>query len=188
MAGAKSFYYTVVRSLDEPSALRTLAFSWSLLHAPLWVALMSTTFFVFGEGEWQSHVVRIWPVFLLLLLMFWFVRRRWHSGIAWFAVSVTALLPATVPALAACARRSVETSSLGDLRPDFLASVLLAWAVVLVLDNIDSPRRIYSACSGGAMGLACLTKPSALPAFMIAWGLVCRLPERAEAPGRIAPR
>jgi hypothetical protein len=56
-------------------------------------------FFIFGEGQWQSHVVRIWPVFLLLLLMFWFVRRCWNSGVAWFAVGMTALLPTAVPAL-----------------------------------------------------------------------------------------
>jgi hypothetical protein len=148
MAGAKLLYYTVVHSIGEPSALKALAFNWPLLHAPLWVALMSATFFIFGEGEWQSHVVRIWPVFLLLLLVFWFVRRRWNSGVAWFAVGMTAMLPTAVPALAACARGSGSEASfgtywLGDLRPDFLAAVLLAWAVVLVLDNVDSPRRTY---------------------------------------------
>ena len=106
MAGAKLLYCTVLHSIGEPSALGALAFNWPLLHAPLWVALMAATFFVFGEGEWQSHLVRIWPVFLLVLLMFWFVRRRWTSGVAWFAVAITAILPTALPALAACARGS----------------------------------------------------------------------------------
>ena len=177
MAGAKLLYCTVLHSMGEPSALGALAFNWPLLHAPLWVALMSATFFVFGEGEWQSHLVRIWPVFLLLLLMFWFVRRRWNSSVAWFAVAITAFLPTAVPALAACARGSGREASfeicwLGDLRPDFLAAILVVWAAALVSDNVDSFRRSYFICSGIAFGLACLTKPSAMPAFVMVWGLV----------------
>jgi hypothetical protein len=177
MAGAKSLYYTVAQSMHEPSILGILSHNWALLHAPLWVGLMSATYIVFGEGEWQSHVVRIWPIFLLLLLIFWFVRRRWHSGGAWFAVGVTAMLPTAVPALAACARGSAreaafETYLLGDPRPDLLAAVLLAWAVVLLIENVDSPRETYSVYSGVALGLACLTKPSGMPAFIMVWGLV----------------
>ena len=83
MAWAKSLYYAIVHFIHDP---RDFGFNWALLHAPLWVTLMSTTFFLFGEGEWQSHVVRIWPLFSLFLLIFWFVRRRWNSGVAWFAV------------------------------------------------------------------------------------------------------
>jgi hypothetical protein len=177
MAGAKRLYYTVTYSMHEPSAFGTLAQNWALLHAPLWVALMSATFFVLGEGEWQSHVVRIWPLFLLFFLIFWFVRRRWNSGVAWFAVGMTAMLPTVVPALAACARGSAKeasfyTYSLEDPRPDFLAAVLLAWAVALVLDNVESSRRTYFFYSGVALGLGCLTKPSAMPAFVMVWGLV----------------
>ena len=139
--------------------------------------MMSASFFAFGEGEWQSHLVRIWPLFLLFLLVFWFVRRRWHAAGAWFAVGITATLPTALPALAACARGSArqadwETYYLGDPRPDFLAAVLLVWAVVLILDNVESPRRVYFVCSGLALGLACLTKPSGMPAFIMIWGLV----------------
>ena len=86
---------------------------WALLHAPLWVAMMSASFFAFGEGEWQSHLVRIWPLFLLFLLVFWFVRRRWHSAGAWFAVGITAILPTALPALAACARGSATVADFG---------------------------------------------------------------------------
>ena len=174
MAGAKSLYYAILHFIHNSGGLE---FNWALLHAPLWVTLMSATFFVFGEGEWQSHVVRIWPLSLLFLLMFWFVRRRWNSRVAWFAVGTTAMLPIAVPALAACAWGIGKEASfvgyfLGDPRPDFLAAVLLVWAVSLVLDNLLSPKRVYFIYSGLAMGLACLTKPSAMPAFIIAWSLV----------------
>ena len=193
MAGAKSLYYTVAQSTHEPSS-RNGRKNGALLHAPLWVGLISATYIVFGEGEWPSHVVRIWPIFLLLLLIFWFVRRRWHSGGAWFAVGVTAMLPTVVPALAACARGSArqadwETYLLGDPRPDLFAAVLLAWAVVLVIENVDSPRKTFPIYSGVALGLACLTKPAAMPAFMMVWGFVwiyflaanARSPRRAAA-------
>ena len=172
MAGAKMLYY-----IPEPSILGALSHNWALLHAPLWVTLMSASFFVLGEGEWQSHLVRIWPLFLLFLLVFWFVRRRWHSAGAWFAVGIAATLPTALPALAACARgwtteADFGTFYLGDLRPDLLAAVLLVWAVVLILDNVERPRRVYFVCSGLALGLACLTKPSGMPAFIMVWGLV----------------
>ena len=177
MAGAKSLYYTVAHSTHEPSALRAIASNWAVLHAPLWVILMSATFFFLGEGEWQSHVVRIWPLFLLFLLIFWFVRRRWHSAGGWFAVGITATLPTVVPALAACARGSAREASfdtyfLADPRPDFLAAILLTWAVALVLDNVHSPRKTCFIYSGITLGLACLTKPSVMPAFIMVWGLV----------------
>ena len=77
--------------------------------------MMSASFFVFGEGEWQSHLVRIWPLFLLFLLVFWFVRRRWHSAVAWFAVGMTATLPTALPALAACARGSAREADFENI-------------------------------------------------------------------------
>ena len=49
---------------------------------------------------------------------------------------------------------------------------MLVWAVVLILDNVEWPRRVYFVCSGLALGLACLTKPSGMPAFIMIWGLV----------------
>ena len=44
--------------------------------------------------------------------------------------------------------------------------------MVLILDNVEWPRRVYFVCSGLAVGLACLTKPSGMPAFIMIWGLV----------------
>ena len=49
---------------------------------------------------------------------------------------------------------------------------MFAWTVALVLDNVESPKRACFVYSGLAMGLACLTKPSAMPAFIVIWGLV----------------
>ena len=174
MAGAKSLFYTVSHGLREPAHLTTVGQNWALLHAPVWVVLMATGYVALGEGEWQSHMVRVWPVFLFLALVYWVVRRRWTSGAAWCAVALTVAMPVVLPALSACARGSsgiadVWTWTLGDLRPDFLAAVLVAWAVALLLENYESASTWGYIGSGLALGVACLTKPSVAPVLMITW-------------------
>ena len=67
------------------------------------------------------------------------------------------MLPTVVPALAACARgfgreTPFDAYFLGNPRPDLLAAVLLAWTVVLLIENVDSPRKTYAIYSASPWG------------------------------------
>src|SRR5437868_5119329 len=60
---------------------------------PGWTALLALQYFVFGPGLWQAFTARFWAVALLLLLVYWIVRRRSSRSLAVAATVLTALLP-----------------------------------------------------------------------------------------------
>jgi hypothetical protein len=175
MVGAKSLFYRLGGAFIHP-----LSFMHAAINnpVPLWQALMVLSFLLLGEGEWQAYTVRFWPVFLLLLLVVWVVRRRGGSRAAWVAVVLTSLLPTISVGLRSSAWEYFTKRAnfglewyLADLRPDLLFAVLLLWAVVPLLEHVhtlDGRTLLVSGCSAG---LAVLVKPSASPMLLFAWGL-----------------
>jgi 4-amino-4-deoxy-L-arabinose transferase-like glycosyltransferase len=152
--------------------------------APLWEALLLASFWLLGEGEWQAVTVRFVPTFLLLLLMFWIARRQGRAVVGWSAVLFTVLLPTISVGLRSSGWNYLGGRSdfgagwyLADLRPDLLFAVLLLWAVVPLIEGVDTLDGLTWFTSGTAAALAVLTKPSTTPVLALAGGLtvICLL-------------
>ena len=151
---------------------------------PLWQTLMCVSFLLLGESEWQSYTVRFWPTFLLLLLVFWAVRHRCSTRVAWVAVFFTVFLPTVSVNLRYAALNSPASIAsaaftgfapnfsewyLADLRPDLLFAVLLLWTVVPLLEHAERLDRRIWLVSGASAGLAILAKSSTLFELLLAW-------------------
>jgi len=182
---AKSLFYRLRQLRIDPLSYTNALLPSINPYAPLWQALMLTSFFLIGEGEWQAYTVRFWPTFLLLLLTLWVIRRRTCRQVIWIAVTFTSLLPTISVGLrasvweyfAGSTALSSYSSSIGlqwylaDLRPDLLFSVLLLWTIVPLIECVhDLDRRIWL-ISGTSSGLAVLVKSSMSPILLFAWAL-----------------
>jgi hypothetical protein len=150
--------------------------------APLWTVLQTLQYFIVGDGTWQAFTVRFWPVALLVILVYWIVRNRATRGMAVAAAALTALLP--------MASASVRSSSweffsqranyaedwrLDDLRPDFLAAVLILWSIASVAEHNRAPRRSAYIVSAVFAASAVLTKPSTATFGLVAWAMALGL-------------
>jgi hypothetical protein len=170
---AKWTIYLLGNLFDNPEVLDAANF-W---FTPLWKILLMTHFLVLGVGEWQAYSVRFWPTLLLLVLTFWLVRKQSSSRIAWIAVAFTALLPTLSVNIRATVQDFYFSSAsfinwyLADLRPDLLFAVLLLWAIAPLVQYAKKRDSRLWLISGTAAALGVLTKPSAGPLLVLAWGI-----------------
>ncbi len=143
---------------------------------PGWTALLALQYFLFGAGPWQAFTARFWAVALLLLLVYWIVRRRAPLSLAIAATVLTAL----VPMISAGVRSSslefltgnanyLESWYLDDLRPDLFAIALILWSVAILAEHSDAPKRSSYLISAAFAAAAVLVKPSTSPLLMLAW-------------------
>src|SRR5437868_2806151 len=144
---------------------------------PGWTALLALQYFVFGPGLWQAFTARFWAVALLLLLVYWIVRRRSSRSLAVAATVLTALLPmisagVRSSSLEFLTGRSnyLETWYLDDLRPDILAIALILWAVALLAEHSAAPSRASYMASAVFAAAAVMVKPSTSPLLVLVWG------------------
>jgi hypothetical protein len=183
VVGAKSLFYRLGQLDVNPRFLRNYAMT------PFWDGSIVLGFLLLGEGEWQAYAVRFWPIFLLLLLVFYAIGRRGCSQVTWLAVAFTTLLPTiSVGLRASLLDSSIElwnssTASatlrpnaglqwyLADLRPDLLFAVLLLWTVVPLIESVHTLDRRKWLISGTSAGLAVLVKASMSPALLVAWAI-----------------
>lgn len=144
---------------------------------PLWYWLMLVSFLLLGEGEWQCYTIRFWPIFLLLLLVWWLVRRRSTVGIAAMSVFLTALLPIVSVGLRYSGKDWLTGDytrlgwSLTDLRPDMLFAVLLLWTIAPLVEQAAALNRSALLLAGTFAALTLLTKGSTFPILVLALGL-----------------
>ena len=166
--------------------LRHLHFKTALAEmnsiAPLWTYLQTIQYLVLGDGTWQAFTVRFWPVALLLVLVYWIVRARGTRAMAIAALVLTAVMPMVSASVRASSWELLSGQAnypqdwgLDDLRPDFLAAVLVLWSIAAVVENHRAPRRAAYVVSTVFAAAAVLTKPSTAPAALAAWGLALGL-------------
>jgi hypothetical protein len=165
--------YLLLRNLHVRTALHELN-----SIAPLWTALQTLQYFIVGDGTWQAFTVRFWPVALLLILVYWIVRSRATSELAVVAVALTALLPMVSASVRSSSweflsgrANYADDWGLDDLRPDFLALVLVLWSVASLAEHHRDPRRSTYLVSATFAAAAVLTKPSTAPFALAAWAL-----------------
>jgi len=169
MLSAKFTFLHLGSFLSSPVQFIPLNF---VMYSPFWKILMISHFFLFGEGEIQAYSVRFWPIFLLLLLILWIVRRRSNQTLAITAMIITAFLPIVFVNLRGMMMEFFgQTFSyyLSDLRPDLLYAVLLLWMAVVLVENVDSLDVCTFVISGIFLSLAILTKPSSLLLIATVW-------------------
>ncbi len=173
---AKSSFYALQGGALE--WLSEVLFGGFSAFVPLWQGLMLLSFLLLGEGEWQAYTVRFWPTMLLLLLVFWVVRRRGCATVAWVAVLCTALLPTISVGLRSSGWEYFTGKSvygwewyLADLRPDLLFAVLLLWSVVPIIECAHELNECTWIVSGASAAMAVLVKSSTTPMLLLAGGL-----------------
>jgi hypothetical protein len=144
--------------------------------ATLWDAAIALSNAAFGDGDAAAATARFWPAFLLVLLATSLARSRGGRLVGLAAGLGTASSPIVSVCLSSLVREKATgqvflTSDwyLADLRPDFLAGVLLVWAIVLVLENARSLDRGTAAAAGACAGLSVLAKSSTMP--LQVWGV-----------------
>jgi hypothetical protein len=147
--------------------------------SPLWVSLLAAQQLVLGDGTVQAFSARVWAVALLLALVYWIVRRRASRPLAIVAVFLTALLPVVSAAVRASSVEWVSGQAsyyehwyLDDLRPDFFTFALVMWAVAVLAEHIDTPRRSAYLLSAGFVAAAVLSKTSTAPVVLVTWATV----------------
>ena len=168
---------TAYRLIDS-AHLRTAIHTLNGTIAPLWVAILALHYLVLGSGPWQSFAARLWPLGLLLGLVFWIVGRRAPRSLAVAAVVFTALLPLASAGVRAGSWELLSGQvnynldfGMDDLRPDFMASVLTLCAVATLAEQGPRPdRRLYLASAAFA-ALAVLVKASTSPVVLAVWAL-----------------
>jgi 4-amino-4-deoxy-L-arabinose transferase-like glycosyltransferase len=169
--------YLLLRHLHLRAALHELD-----SITPLWTVLQTLQFFIVGDGTWQAFTVRFWPVALLLILVYWIVRARATREMAMAAVALTALLPMVSASVRASSweflsgqANYAENWGLDDLRPDFLAAVLILWSIASLAEHNRAPRRSAYMVSAAFAAAAVLTKPSTAPFDLAAWAVALGL-------------
>jgi len=169
--------YLLLRHLHVRTALTELN-----SIAPLWTYLQTLQYFIIGDGTWQAFTVRFWPVALLLILVYWIVRARATREMAMAAVALTALLPMVSASVRSSSWEFLsgradyfEDWGLDDLRPDFLAAVLILWSVASLAEHHRAPRRSAYLISAAFAAAAVLTKPSTAAFNLAAWAMVLGL-------------
>ena len=169
--------YLLLRHLHVKSALYQLD-----SIAPLWTVLQTLQYFIIGDGTWQAFTVRFWPVALLLILVYWIVRARATREVAMAAVALTALMPMVSASVRSSSWELVTGQAnfaddwgLDDLRPDFLAAVLILWSVASLAEHQQASRRSAYIMSAAFAAAAVLTKPSTAPFNLAAWALALGL-------------
>jgi hypothetical protein len=143
--------------------------------APLWTAAMTFQYLVLGDGTWQAFLARFWAVALLLILVYWLVRARAaHYAIG--AVVLTAMLPMVSAGVRSASWEFLSGRanfggdwSLDDLRPDFLAIVLVLWSIAPLAEHNRAPRQSTYLVSAAFAAAAVLAKPSTAPVSLAAW-------------------
>lgn len=163
--------YQLILGFHPHSALVHL-----LTIAPGWTAALTFQYLIFGAGSWQAFTVRFWPVALLLVLVYWIVRRRAHRSLAIAATALTALLPVISAGVRSSSLEFLsgqanyyENWGLDDLRPDLLAVVLILWAVAILAEHHDAPTRQVFLASSVFAAAAILVKPSTSPLLVLVW-------------------
>lgn len=165
--------YLLIHSLHLKTALYDLATSIS----PLWVSALTFQQLILGDGTWQAFSARFWAVALLLVLVYWIVSRRATRALGIAAVGVTALLPVVSAGVRASSWEFLTGQAsygdhwyLDDLRPDFLAIVLVMWSVAALAEHDEAPRRSAYLVSAAFAAAAVLAKSSTAPVALAAWG------------------
>jgi hypothetical protein len=145
--------------------------------APLWTALISVHYLVFGPGFVQAFASRFWPTALLLALVYWIVDGRAGRRLAIAAVVLTALLPIVSAAVRSSSWELLSGPvsydfefGLDDLRPDFMTAVLALWSVAAIAEHSAAPRRSGYLVSAFFAAAAVLFKQSTSPLALAAWG------------------
>ena len=172
--GTARSVYQLVLGLHPRAALSELNNS----LAPLWIAAMAFQQLILGGGTWQAFTTRFWAVAPLLVLVYWIVRARAGRSLAIAAVGLTALLPVASAAVRASSWEFFSGQanygvfwSVEDLRPDFLAIVLVLCSIVPVAERYRTPRQSTFLVSAAFAAAAVLAKPSTAPLSLLAWGL-----------------
>ena len=150
-----------------------------LTIAPGWNAALAFQYLVLGAGTWQSFTVRFWGVALLLVLVYWIVRRRAPRSLAIAALVITALLPVVSAGVRSSSweffsgqANYYENFGLDDLRPDLLAIALMLWSIAILAEHGDRPTRPTFVVSAVFAAAAVLVKPSTSPLMLLIWGAV----------------
>jgi hypothetical protein len=144
---------------------------------PAWKLLMTLNLAVLGDGLWQVYAVRFWQLAGFLYLTAWLGRRHGGEGFAIFMVAAAAMLPTISPnviaALGSVSTRyfDINTLYLADLRPDMLYSVLLASALVILIERARNPSNYVMIFDGVLVAGAVLVKSSTAPLTLGVWGL-----------------
>jgi hypothetical protein len=152
-----------------------LSFGYLMLgnRYPLWNALMVANFRLFGIGEWQAYAVRLWPIFVILMTVYWMVRRRagWQAACA--GAMFTVLLPTVGPNFlsAALGNQIYPRGYLADLRPDILCAAFVTLSVVLMIEHVHTFDECTAILSGLSVSLAVLAKSNAILAIVLANGM-----------------
>lgn len=147
-----------------------------LSSAPGWNAALAFHYLILGAGVWQSFTVRFWAVALLLIAVYWIVRRRAPVGLAVVATVMTALLPMVSAGVRSSSwefftgqANYYENFGLDDLRPDILAIALIVWSIAILAEHADSPSRSTFVASAFFVAAAVLVKPSTSPLLLLIW-------------------
>jgi len=145
---------------------------------PLWTFLQTLQYFVVGDGTWQAFTIRLWPVVLLLILVYWIVRARATRAVAIAATVLTALLPMVSASVRSSSwelfsgrANYFEDWGLDDLRPDFFAAVLAMWSIASLAEHHRNSRRSSYIVSAAFAAAAVLAKPSTATFALTAWAL-----------------
>ena len=164
--------YQLIRGFHLHSAFRELITT----ITPGWTSLLAFHYLVFGAGPWQAFTARFWPVALLLLLVYWIVRRRATRSLAIVATVLTALLPAISAGVRSSSLEFVtgysnylENWYLDDLRPDILAVALILWSVAILAEHSHAPTRPTYLASAAFAAAAVLVKSSTTPLLLLLW-------------------
>ena len=164
--------YLLLHSLHLRPALHDLIGNIS----PLWLWVLTTQQLILGDGTWQAFSARFWAVALLLILVYWIVNRRATRSLAVAAVGLTALLPLVSAGVRASSLEFLSGQAnyvdhwyQDDLRPDFLAIVLILWSVAALAEHITMPRRSAYLVSAAFAAAAVLAKSSTAPVALAAW-------------------
>jgi hypothetical protein len=172
MIGAKITFLNLYSFFQSPILFLKNNF---VIYSPFEKLLMIIHFFLFGEGEVQAYSVRFWPIFLLLLLVIWVIRKRSNLTVALVAMIFTAFLPTISVGLRATISEFLTGQTLqyylSDLRPDLLFVVLILWMSISLIENVYDLDIFTFLVSGFFLSFAILTKPSGILITLVVWVL-----------------